>query len=141
MNDTFLFSLGRGRAEDILITTTGSGKAEHKDNKIKEPLMNQAITFINQMAEQTFQEKIEAEQQNARREREKKQQEEERKAQMAQNKPVGEFSLGDGIVGMLTHMCSHKPLKKIKVIICNYFTCGLMPALVICMQRKQDGHT
>ena len=44
------------------------------------------------------------------------------------------------IVSMLTHTCSHIPLRKIKVDICNHqadcpFTCGLMSDLVSCKQK------
>ena len=43
---------------------------------------------------------------------------------------------------MLTHAYPHKPLRKMKVAICNHqadsFTCGLMSDLVICKHRKES---
>ena len=49
--------------------------------------------------------------------------------------------LGSGKVSMLTHTYTHKPLRKIKVTICNLkatadFNCDQIAGLVICKFRK-----
>ena len=50
--------------------------------------------------------------------------------------------LGDDKVSILTHIFPDKPLRKIKVTICNHhrptvqFMCGLMSDLVICKFRN-----